>query len=537
MADLRVLKLALLAETKGFIDGLNKATTETKSFGGKLQTALKVGAVAFAAIGTAAVAAGIKIGKDAIGEFKKFDQTLSDIGKATGASGAELAKFGDIARNVGKTVPQPLSDVGAVIGELNTRLGFTGEKLEQNTKLFLDYARINNTDVAQSTTLISKLVNALELDASDLEKTLGKLTKASQLTGINVDRLTGFILEAGPAFEEFGFGLDESIALFSGFEAAGARPEELLSSLNILMTRLAKQGVTDFRTGFDSLILSIKEAETSTQAVTIAAEAFGARVGAKVAEDIRAGRFEIEELVKAIGDGEGVIGATSDATQTFAERMAILKNQIDITKGELGQALIPILERLANFIQQVIIPRIADFTAGLTGRGTRSVVGATKETNSAFSELGIVWEDNDSAAFSLGRSIGNLTRTVAGLFDRVDSGTGPGSTLDRFINFIDRVVQALDRAVAAAQRAAQAIQNAINVIGLQGPLAAVERAGEAFREQTGSLPSVGAARVPSINVNVSGAIDPQATARTVTKAISTVTSSTGVRITAPAGFF
>ncbi len=45
MADIRTLKLALLADTKDFIKGLDKADNETRSFSDKLGTALKAGAV------------------------------------------------------------------------------------------------------------------------------------------------------------------------------------------------------------------------------------------------------------------------------------------------------------------------------------------------------------------------------------------------------------------------------------------------------------------------------------------------------------
>ena len=54
MADIRTLKLALLADTKQFIDGLDKADKETRSFSEKLGGALKAGALAFAALGAAA---------------------------------------------------------------------------------------------------------------------------------------------------------------------------------------------------------------------------------------------------------------------------------------------------------------------------------------------------------------------------------------------------------------------------------------------------------------------------------------------------
>jgi hypothetical protein len=74
MAEIRSLKLALLADTKQFIQGLDKADKETRSFSSKLGTALKAGALAFAAVGAAAGAMAIKIGKDAIGAAQTFQK-------------------------------------------------------------------------------------------------------------------------------------------------------------------------------------------------------------------------------------------------------------------------------------------------------------------------------------------------------------------------------------------------------------------------------------------------------------------------------
>ena len=90
MADIRTLKLALLADTKDFIQGLDQADKETRTFSDKLGGALKTGALAFAALGAAAGAAAITIGIDAVKaaiEDEKSQlslaQTLKNTTKAT----------------------------------------------------------------------------------------------------------------------------------------------------------------------------------------------------------------------------------------------------------------------------------------------------------------------------------------------------------------------------------------------------------------------------------------------------------------------
>ncbi len=98
MADIRTLKLALLADTKDFIKGLDKADKESRSFSDKLGTALKTGALAFAALGAAAGAMAIKIGKDAIGAASDFSEEISKAKVIFGDASKDIEEMRDSLR-------------------------------------------------------------------------------------------------------------------------------------------------------------------------------------------------------------------------------------------------------------------------------------------------------------------------------------------------------------------------------------------------------------------------------------------------------
>ena len=305
----------------------------------------------------------VGIGTAALASFTSIDKGLSEIGKATGATGDELAGMGEVFQTILRSVPEPAAAVAAAIGDLNTRLGVTGEELEQVTREALDFARVNNVDVASATTTVGKLLNALEVDASEAGLVMDKLTLAAQATGISAVGLAQNILDAGPAFEELGFGLDRSIALFASFEAAGARPEEVIGSLNLAINRMAQdagkldeleRGLLDPAELFDDLLESIKEAPDILAATTLASEVFGSRVGAKVAEDIRAGRFEVDEFAAAIAAAEGTVGSTAEATQTFADRMAITKNEVLLLGASFGEILAPMIEQAVGVLRDLL---------------------------------------------------------------------------------------------------------------------------------------------------------------------------------------
>lgn len=286
--------------------------------------------------------------------FETVDDAFNDIRQTTGKTGDEFEKLKDSFRNVYKTVSDSSDDVSNVLSALNVATGATGEELENLTRLTLDYAKVNKTEAAESAKVLGRLMNGLEVDVSAMPGVMDKLTKAAQLSGIGVNQLTEYIIDAGPAFEEMGFDLDRSIALFASFEKAGANPKEVLSSLNIVMTRMAREGATNAEEAFRKLMDEIKDAPDILTATDIAADAFGAKVGGKIADDIRAGHFEVDEWVKALEDAEGTVKNTADETETFSEKLANLRNKTVLALEPMGGALVDAFESALNAAEPLI---------------------------------------------------------------------------------------------------------------------------------------------------------------------------------------
>jgi hypothetical protein len=149
MAEIRSLKLALLADTKQFIQGLDKADKETRSFSSKLGTALKAGALAFAALGAAAGAMAIKIGKDAIGAASDFSEEISKSRVIFGEASKDIEDFAKTAANsLGQSKTQAVS-AASTFATLGKAAGLTGKDLSKFSigfvKLASDLASFNNT--------------------------------------------------------------------------------------------------------------------------------------------------------------------------------------------------------------------------------------------------------------------------------------------------------------------------------------------------------------------------------------------------------
>jgi hypothetical protein len=224
--------------------------------------------------------------------------------------------------------------------------------------------------------------------------------------------------------------------------------------------------------------------------------------------------------------GETFKGAAAAAADTFAGRMEIIKRRLEDAQETIGYAILPILERFSTFINNNVVPAIEGLVAGLTGKQKAAVP--------AFLTFGKVIETSEDAGYKLGAALRNLTRGLGEMGSNFTSETGEGSGLVAFINLLTDLVELVDN-----------LTRKIN--GLLGPFAKLLDFSQRFAETesqrridfsptVSNLPSVGAARTPTVivNNNIKTAVDPQATARAITKVVNTALSTTGISFINPA---
>ncbi|MBT9154714.1 MAG: hypothetical protein DDT39_01393 [Firmicutes bacterium] len=100
------------------------------------------------------------------------------------------------------------------------------------------------------------------------------------------------------------------------------------------------------REGLNQTIAEIQRLGPGAEATSLAMEIFGARAGPDMAAAILEGRFEFEELVKQIAASPETVKAAGAATETFAEKMAILRNQVTLAVEPIGKQLVDALTEL-----------------------------------------------------------------------------------------------------------------------------------------------------------------------------------------------
>ena len=424
MADIRTLKLALLADTKDYINGLEKADQETKTFSNKLGDALKTGALAFAAVGAAAGAMAIKIGVDAVKAAIEDEK-------------AQLS----LAQTLRNTVKATDAQIKA-----------TEEYIDKTARA---------TGVAD---------DQLRPSLDRLVRSTGDVTKAQKLQQLALDISAGTGKDLATVTEALGKAYDGNLA---ALKRIGVPLDE-----NIVKTK-----------DFDAAV--------------------------KVLSETFAGQADV-------------------AANTFAGRMARLKISIDEAKETLGQALLPILEKFAQFATDVLVPALEDFVAGLTGGQPNSVKNALRDVKGRVVDwkesLNDASGDKTSGAYGLAVAVRELA-TQFGFFNSAISGANGETGLKAFIDNMTKLLEIVNALIEPFAKLADfsnrfAQSQSQSRIELPSFLTSASNA-------VGNLANTAINRtnqqVVNIYNNVKGAIDPQSTARAISKVTNTAYATTGLR--------
>ncbi len=333
---------------RGALGGLGNATDVAQRGFAGLQTV-----VTGALVGGATLAAGaiLGIGAAAFSVASDFQGATNAIIIGTGASGEALSGMEQIAKNLRGTsagLGVEFGTLGAVIAEVNTRTGATGETLEDFSSDVLNLSRLTGGDAVRNTQLITRVMGDWGVAMEDGGELMDQLFGAGQAFGIGVDDLSAKVVQFGAPLRQMGFTLEESIALFGKWEKEGVNAELAIGSLRIAAGKFAREGV-DLRDGLRDTMEAIKGATSESEGLAIAMDVFGARAGPDMAAAIREGRFELDSAIEAL---EGTSGGLADASA----RALTLGDRWEIFKNKATTALIPLGNILMNLAERVMPP-------------------------------------------------------------------------------------------------------------------------------------------------------------------------------------
>lgn len=402
MADIRTLKLQLLADTAQFQTGLNKAQDDTQNFSSKLGNAVSTAAKAFVGLATAAASSAFAIGVSSVKAAIEDEQAQRNLAKT-------------LQNVIGATKNQTAA-VEDYITKQSLSLGVSDDKLRPA------YAR---------------LIRSTK-DTTETQKALNIAMDISSATGKDLDTVAAALGKA-----------------YDGNTAS-----------------LGKLGL-----GIDSTILKSGDMDLITK--------------------------ELGKTFKGFAEQE------ANTVEGQFRRIGLAVNE---AKESLGSALLPVLEKIAGFVNAEVVPAIQGLVDGLTGKESirEATIKAGGNVNLLNGELN---DANES-----GRNLGEALRELAASIGLVGTGSSDANPeFSKFVDNITKLVQGVNDLFGALQRLGSITGGIIDFAGLQGILARVESAGERFRGQPTSGGQYGTIVNQTVNV---GATNSKAQANTVVKSIN-----------------
>ena len=321
-------------ETAEKLGKIEEAGEKVKGVGEKMSVGITAPIMAAGAAGLAA--------------FSEVDEALDTIITKTGATGDVADRLSQSFENVGSNTHLELQTVGEAIGEVNTQFGFMDEKLEESTNYLLQYAEINETDVSQSAIFARQAIEAYDMSYDDLNSVLDVTTKTAQNTGQSVDDLMQKAIDGAPQIKQLGLGFGEGVTLMGQFEQAGVDSGAALSSLSKATVAYSKDGKT-LSQGLGELQKKIMNASSETEAINAAAEIFGTKGGPRMADAIRRGTLNLEDLAGIAKESGGAVGETFEATLDPIDKADQAMNNAKLVMASVGEsiqvALLPFFEQ------------------------------------------------------------------------------------------------------------------------------------------------------------------------------------------------
>jgi hypothetical protein len=227
MADVRTLKLSLLADVQKFLSGMDKADNATKSFSGQIGKYSKAMAKSFAVAGAAAGAYAIKIGIDgaraAVEDEASQKQLAEALKNTTNATDAQIASTEEyitkqqLAFGVADTKLRPaLANLARATGDVG--------KAQQLTNLAMDIAAATGKDLETVSLTLSKAYNG----------NIGALTKLGIPLDDAIKKSGDFNLVQGELTRLFGGAAKANTETYAGQLAiVTERTNELKESIGV----------------------------------------------------------------------------------------------------------------------------------------------------------------------------------------------------------------------------------------------------------------------------------------------------------------
>ena len=315
-------------------------------------------------------ALGVSVGlKDSIETFRDFEAAMSQVQAISGATGSEVAKLTDKAKEMGANTKFTAKESAEAFNYMAMAGWKTGDMLG-GIEGILNLAAASEEDLATTSDIVTDALTAFNMKASDAGRFSDVLAAAASNANTTVSGMGETFKYAGSMAGALGYSI-EDVALMTGLMAnTGIKATMAGTALNSIFTRLSTNtngaadamsdlGIEFFTSEGNARALSDVMGELRKATAGMAAEQksqlantiAGTQAQKGLLAILNASEEDYNKLTDAINNADG---AAAEMSETMLDNLqgsiTLLQSAVDGVKISFGERLSPYVRRLADWL-------------------------------------------------------------------------------------------------------------------------------------------------------------------------------------------
>ena len=398
---------------------------------------------------------GVSIGlKDTIDTYKDFEAAMSQVQAISGATGSEVTKLTNKAKEMGATTKFTAEESAEAFNYM-AMAGWKTEDMLSGIEGILSLAAASGEDLATTSDIVTDALTAFNMKASDAGRFSDVLAAAASNANTTVSGMGETFKYAGSMAGALGYSI-EDVALMTGLMAnTGIKATMAGTALNSIFTRLSTNtngaadamsdlGIEFFTSEGNARDLSDVMGElrkatagmTAEQKSQMANTIAGTQAQKGLLAILNASEEDYNKLADAINNADGAAAGMSETMlDNLQGSITLLQSAVDGVKISFGERLSPYVRSLADWLTDQMpavelgLEEFMDWIDTKVDRMQKKfdALTDTKEWQDAdfFGKVKIAWDEFIAEPFSEWWN-GTGKAKFAGFAQDIGSGIGAG---------------------------------------------------------------------------------------------------------------
>lgn len=303
----------------------------------------------------------------------KFDDSMSQVAAISGATGNDLERLRDLAKDLGATTRYSASEAADAMTYL-ALAGYDTNQILEATPGMLNLAAAAGMDLSTAADIVTDTMSGFQMSAERASEAADIFAAASSQSNTNVEQLGEAMKYASSTANAAGMDLAQTAAILGVLADSGVKGSMAGTTFNAIL-RDMKNKAEDGAIAIGDMSIALYNAdgtmrdlgsimadvEQATQGMTTAQRdaALGAVFGSEAMRGVNillaTGSERYKELEQAMYDSTG---ASQEMAETMEDNVA---GAFRAFKSQVEGILIQIGEQLAPIIKDTIIPLLSSF--------------------------------------------------------------------------------------------------------------------------------------------------------------------------------